>query len=51
MAEAPASGETVVYGEIGLDRLEEVRNRYFMFRDRRPDAYQVITVATEDIPG
>ena len=45
------SGETVVYGEIGLDRVEEVRNRYFMFRDRRADAYQAITVATEDIPG
>ncbi len=49
VAEAPASGETVVYGDIGLDRVSEVRNRYFMFRDRRPDAYQVITADTEDI--
>lgn len=51
VAEAPASGETVVYGEIGLDRVNDVRNRYFMFRDRRPDAYQVITADTEDILG
>ena len=51
VAEAPASGETVIYGDIGLDRVNEVRNRYFMFRDRRPDAYEVITTATEDIPG
>ncbi len=51
MAEAPASGETVVYGEIGLDRVEEIRNRYFMFRDRRPDAYPAITAPREDIPG
>ncbi len=51
VAEAPASGEMVVYGEIGLDQVNEVRNRYFMFRDRRPDAYRVITADTEDIPG
>ena len=51
VAEAPASGETVIYGDIGLDRVNEVRNRYFMFRDRRPDAYEVITTATEDILG
>ena len=50
VAEAPAFGETVVYGDIGLDRVNEVRNRYFMFRDRRPDAYGVITTDTEDIP-
>ncbi len=51
VAEAPASGETVIYGDIGLEQVNEVRNRYFMFRDRRPDAYEVITTATEDIPG
>ena len=50
VAEAPASGEVVLYGDIGLDQVNEVRNRYFMFRDRRPDAYQVITTVTEDIP-
>ena len=49
VAEADAAGETIVYGDLGLDRVSEVRTRYFMLRDRRPDAYHVITMATEDI--
>ncbi len=49
VAEAEAAGETIVYGDLGLDRVSEVRTRYFMLRDRRPDAYHVITTATEDI--
>ena len=50
VAEAEAAGETIVYGDLNPDRVSEVRNRYFMLRDRRPDAYDVITTATEDIP-
>ncbi len=49
VAEAAAAGETIVYGDLGLDRVSEVRTQYFMLRDRRPDAYHVITMATEDI--
>jgi predicted amidohydrolase len=49
VAEAEAAGETIVYGDLELDRVNEVRTRYFMLRDRRPDAYHVITTATEDI--
>ena len=49
VAEAEAAGETIVYGDLQLDRVNEVRTRYFMLRDRRPDAYHVITMATEDI--
>ncbi len=49
VAEAEAAGETVIYGDLGLDRVSEVRTQYFMLRDRRPDAYHVITTATEDI--
>ncbi len=49
IAEADAAGETIVYGDLGLDRVSEVRTQYFMLRDRRPDTYHVITTATEDI--
>ncbi len=49
LAEADAAGETIVYADLQLDRVNEIRNRYFMLRDRRPDAYDVLTTATEDI--
>ena len=49
VAEAEAAGETIVYADLELGRVNEIRNRYFMLRDRRPDAYEAITAATEDI--
>ena len=49
-AEAEVAGESIVYGDLDMDKVNDFRNRYFMMRDRRPDAYGVIATATEDIP-
>ena len=43
-----SDGETVA-GDIDRAEVEATRKRYFMFRDRRPDAYGIISTATEDI--
>jgi len=51
VAQASATEETIVYADLDLQEVSDVRNRYFMFRDRRPDTYGVITTATEDIAG
>jgi N-carbamoylputrescine amidase len=51
IAQANASEETIVYGDLDLKEVNDIRNQYFMFRDRRPDTYGIITTTTEDISG
>ena len=47
--QAGVEEETVLYAALDRARVYDVRRQYFMFRDRRPDAYGAITAATEDI--
>ena len=51
VAQADATEETIIYADLDLQEVHDVRNRYFMFRDRRPDTYGIITTTTEDISG
>jgi len=39
VAEAPEEGEAVIRASFDLAELEELRNNWFVFRDRRPDLY------------
>ena len=39
VAEAPEEGEAVIAAKFDLAELEELRNNWFVFRDRRPDLY------------
>jgi N-carbamoylputrescine amidase len=39
VAEAPEEGEAVICASFDLEELEELRNNWFVFRDRRPDLY------------
>jgi N-carbamoylputrescine amidase len=39
LAEASASEETILIGEVHLDRIEQVRRNWPFLRDRRTDAY------------
>ncbi|MSR06111.1 MAG: carbon-nitrogen hydrolase [Gemmatimonadetes bacterium] len=42
IAEAPADTETILYADVDLARIEEVRRGWPFLRDRRVDAYQGI---------
>jgi N-carbamoylputrescine amidase len=42
IAEAPRDRDHVVVAELDLDLIEEVRNTWQFFRDRRPEAYEGI---------
>jgi len=42
IAEAPADRETILYAEVDLARIEEVRRGWPFLRDRRVDAYRGI---------
>jgi len=39
VAEAPRDKDAVLVGDLNLDMIEEVRNVWQFYRDRRPDAY------------
>ncbi|HTW37957.1 MAG TPA: N-carbamoylputrescine amidase [Steroidobacteraceae bacterium] len=39
VAEAPEEGEAVICASFDLAELEDLRNNWFVFRDRRPDLY------------
>ncbi|MCJ7501863.1 MAG: acyltransferase, partial [Acidobacteriia bacterium] len=39
LAEAAVDREEILFGEIDLDRIEEVRRNWPFLRDRRIDAY------------
>lgn len=43
IAEAPRTGDQILYGEVDPARIEEVRRTWPFFRDRRVDAYEGIT--------
>ena len=43
MAEAPRDKDAVVVADLELDMIEEVRNTWQFFRDRRPEAYDHIS--------
>jgi N-carbamoylputrescine amidase len=43
LAEAPASGEAVLLQAFDLAALRERRRGWFLFRDRRPDAYRALS--------
>jgi N-carbamoylputrescine amidase len=43
VAEAGEEGEAVLTARFDLARIEELRNNWFVFRDRRPELYEVLT--------
>jgi N-carbamoylputrescine amidase len=43
VAEAGEEGEAVITAKFDLARNEELRNNWFVFRDRRPDLYGALT--------
>ena len=47
--QAGVEEETILYADLDRAEVYDVRRKYFVFRDRRPDAYGVIATATEDI--
>ena len=49
VSEAGCTDSEIIYGEIDRHEVEAARKRYFMFRDRRPDAYGIISTPTEEI--
>ncbi len=49
MAEASYDQEEVLYVELDRDHLLYARRLHFMFRDRRPEAYKIISTPTDDI--
>ncbi len=49
IAEANRSEETVLVAEFDLDQLETQRIEWGIFRDRRPDLYQIITSYDGDL--
>jgi N-carbamoylputrescine amidase len=42
VAEAPRAGDAVINAEFDLAELADMRNNWFVFRDRRPDLYGVL---------
>lgn len=49
VAQPGVADETIGHATLDIKQVYDVRCRYFMFRDRRPDVYAAITSATEDI--
>ena len=49
IAEASPDREEVVLVDIDRDHLCYARRLHFMFRDRRPETYGIISTATDDI--
>ena len=43
VAEADEEEETVITAKFDLERIAELRNNWFVFRDRRPELYGVLT--------
>jgi N-carbamoylputrescine amidase len=43
MAEAPEEGDTVLTHTFDLEAIAQLRNNWFVFRDRRPELYGVLT--------
>jgi N-carbamoylputrescine amidase len=43
VAEAGEEGEAVLTASFDLEALDEIRNNWFVFRDRRPELYGVLT--------
>jgi N-carbamoylputrescine amidase len=51
VAEAPEEGEAVICASFDLAELEELRNNWFVFRDRRPDLYGALLTLGEVSAG
>ena len=43
VAEAPEEGDTVLTHTFDLEAIAQMRNNWFVFRDRRPELYAVLT--------
>jgi N-carbamoylputrescine amidase len=43
VAEADEENEAVITAKFDLERTAELRNNWFVFRDRRPELYGVLT--------
>ena len=43
VAEAPAEADAVLTARFDLEEIAQLRNNWFVFRDRRPDLYGVLT--------
>jgi hypothetical protein len=46
VAEGSEDGDELVIGDLDLSQIDEVRNTWQFYRDRRPDAYREITKMT-----
>lgn len=51
MAQASGTEEQIISAEIAREAVVRARQRFPLFRDRRPDAYGAITRNTEDLHG
>jgi N-carbamoylputrescine amidase len=50
VAEAPEEGDAVLTATFDLEEIAQLRNNWFVFRDRRPDLYGVLT-SLDGSPG
>ena len=51
VAEADEETETVITAKFDLAQIAELRNNWFVFRDRRPDLYTALTTYDGGTPG
>jgi N-carbamoylputrescine amidase len=51
VAEADEENEAVITAKFDLERIAELRNNWFVFRDRRPELYGVLTTYDGVIHG
>ncbi len=51
VAEAPQEDDAVIRAHFDLTELEELRNNWFVFRDRRPDLYGALLTLGGGPPG
>ena len=49
IAQGGTDDEEIVTGDLDLQEVEDVRRKYFMFRDRRPDTYDILSLPSEDV--
>lgn len=50
LAEASSTAEETISADLRIDAVSSERNRRRLYRDRRPELYDAIVTATEDLP-
>lgn len=51
LVEAPEEGDAVLRATFDLEEIAQLRNNWFVFRDRRPDLYGVLTSLDGSLSG